>query len=154
MEQQIYILVGRIIELVQNIEYLLVDGIKMSKVLNVYNKYNEVSDNYLKKIEQDIVLLTEEMENMTFGKIINLVRIHEVLANDDIEYLESILSKRNQLIHKYFKYNELNKCSEEVKYKYLTQFHHEAVEFLNYLSNVIKEMKNDLDKVVFRKGNI
>ena len=38
MEQEIYSLVGRIIELVQNIEYFLVDGVKMSKILNVYNK--------------------------------------------------------------------------------------------------------------------
>lgn len=152
MEQEIYSLVGRIIELVQNIEYLLVDGVKMSKILNVYNKYNFVSYNYYKKIEQDIKELTDEMENMTFGKIINLVRTYEVLASDDIEYLESILSKRNQLVHKYFKYNELNKCSEEVKYKYLTKFHSESDEFYKYLLKIIHEMKQDLDKVILEEG--
>ena len=101
MQNEIYILVGKIIEGVQTIEYLLVDGVKMAKILNVYNKYNEISENYYKKIEQDIKVLTDEMENMTFGSIINLIRIHEVLSSDDIEYLESILSKRNQLVHKY-----------------------------------------------------
>lgn len=152
MEQEIYSLVGRIIELVQNIEYLLVDGIKMSKILNIYNKYNFVSYNYYKKIEQDIKELTDEMENMTFGKIINLVRTYEVLASDDIEYLESILSKRNQLVHKYFKYNELNKCSEEVKFKYLAKFHAESDAFYKYLLKIIHEMKQDLDKVILEEG--
>ncbi len=152
MEQEIYILVGKIIEGVQNIEYLLVDGIKMAKILNVYNKYSKVSLNYYHKIEEDIRVLTEEMENMTFGNIIHLVRTHEVLPSDDIEYLESILSKRNQLVHKYFKYNELNKCTEDIKYKYLSKFYHDTCEFINYLENVIMEMKNDLDKVDFEEG--
>lgn len=147
MNQEIYNLTGKIIEAVQNIEYILVDCIKMAKILNVYNKFNQVSIYYYQKIENDIKVLTEEMENMTFGNIINLVRVHEVVSNDDIEYLESILSKRNQLVHKYFKYNELNQCTEETKLKYLNNFYHETNEFLTYILNVKDEMKNDLSKI-------
>ena len=146
MQNEIYILVGKIIEGVQTIEYLLVDGVKMAKILNVYNKYNEISDNYYRKIEQDIKVLTDEMENMTFGSIIHLIRIHEVLSTDDIEYLESILSKRNQLVHKYFKHSDFE-LSVDVKYNYLQKFYSEINEFINYLNEVIDEMKEDLGKI-------
>lgn len=146
MQNDIYVLVGRIIEGVQTIEYLLVDGIKMAKILNVFNKYNEISDNYYQKIEQDVKRLTEEMENMTFGNIINLIRIHEVLSNDDIEYLESILSKRNQLVHKYFKHSDFE-LSIDVKYNYLQKFYSDINEFINYLNEVINEMKEDMERI-------
>ena len=146
MQNEIYVLVGKIIEGVQTIEYLLADGVKMAKILNVYNKYNEISNNYYHKIEQDVKLLTEEMENMTFGNIINLIRIHEVLSNDDIEYLESILSKRNQLVHKYFKHSDFE-LSNDVKFNYLQKFYSEVVEFINYLNDVINEMKDDLERI-------
>lgn len=146
MNNEIYTLVGKIIEGVQTIEYLLVDGIKMAKILNVFNKYNEISENYYRKIEQDIKKLTDEMENMTFGNIINLIRVHEVLSNDDIEYLESILSKRNQLVHKYFKHSDFE-LSDEVKYNYLQKFYSDINEFINYLNDVIDEMKEDYERI-------
>ena len=146
MNNEIYTLVGKIIEGVQTIEYLLVDGIKMAKILNVFNKYNEISENYYHKIEQDIKKLTDEMENMTFGNIINLIRVHEVLSNDDIEYLESILSKRNQLVHKYFKHSDFE-LSDEVKYNYLHKFYSDINEFINYLNDVIDEMKEDYERI-------
>ena len=146
MNNEIYTLVGKIIEGVQTIEYLLVDGIKMAKILNVFNKYNEISENYFRKIEQDVKKLTDDMENMTFGNIINLIRVHEVLSNDDIEYLESILSKRNQLVHKYFKHSDFE-LSDEVKYNYLQKFYSDINEFINYLSEVIDEMKEDYERI-------
>lgn len=146
MNNEIYTLVGKIIEGVQTIEYLLVDGIKMAKILNVFNKYNEISENYYHKIEQDIKKLTDEMENMTFGNIINLIRVHEVLSNDDIEYLESILSKRNQLVHKYFKHSDFE-LSDDVKYNYLQKFYSDINEFINYLNDVIDEMKEDYERI-------
>ena len=146
MNNEIYTLVGKIIEGVQTIEYLLVDGVKMAKILNVFNKYNEISENYYHKIEQDIKKLTDEMENMTFGNIINLIRVHEVLSNDDIEYLESILSKRNQLVHKYFKHSDFE-LSDEVKYNYLQKFYSDINEFINYLNEVIEEMKEDYERI-------
>lgn len=146
MNNEIYTLVGKIIEGVQTIEYLLVDGIKMAKMLNVFNKYNEISENYFHKIEQDVRRLTDEMENMTFGNIINLIRTHEVLSNDDIEYLESILSKRNQLVHKYFKHSDFE-LSDDVKYNYLLKFYNDINEFINYLNNVIEEMKEDYERI-------
>ena len=122
MENDTYYLVGKIIESVQNIEHYLIEGTKIAKILNVFTKYKKVSPLYFQKIDEETKKLAEEMENMTFGQLMGIVRKYDVLPSDDMDYLESILSKRNQLVHRYFKYNEMNTCSEEIKIKYLTKF--------------------------------
>ena len=148
-DEKVYYLVGRIIESVQSIEYNLIEGTKMAKILNVFNKYKNVSPFYFQKIEKETKELAEEMTNMTFGQLMGIISQYDVLPADDLEYLESLLSKRNQLVHKYFKYNELNKASDELKHKYLTRFLEESVAFQKYLDNLIVEMKKDLDNVIY-----
>ena len=100
-------------------------------------------------IDEETKKLAEEMENMTFGQLMGIVRKYDVLPSDDMDYLESILSKRNQLVHRYFKYNEMNTCSEEIKIKYLTKFLEEAKAFQKYLNHVIGEMRIDLKNVIY-----
>lgn len=145
----VYYIVGKIIESVQNIEYNLVEGTKISKILRVFERNKTVSPFYFQRVEQETKELTDAMTNMSFGQLMGIVRKFEVLPSDDLDYLESLLSKRNQLVHRYFKYNELNKCSEEMKIRYLNNFLNEALTFNNYLEKNIEEMKNDLQKVIY-----
>ena len=140
MENDTYYLVGKIIESVQNIEHYLIEGTKIAKILNVFTKYKKVSPLYFQKIDEETKKLAEEMENMTFGQLMGIVRKYDVLPSDDMDYLESILSKRNQLVHRYFKYNEM---------KYLTKFLEEAKAFQKYLNHVIGEMRIDLKNVIY-----
>ncbi len=149
MENNTYYLVGKIIESVQHIEYILIEATRAAKILNVFNKYKNVSPFYFQKIEKETKELADEMSNMTFGRLMGVVRNYDVLPSDDLDYLESILSKRNQLVHHYFKYNEMNKCSEEVKIKYLTRFLSEATTFEEYLKRVASELESDLRKVIY-----
>lgn len=149
MKNDTYYLVGKIIESVQNIEHYLIEGTKIAKILNVFTKYKKVSPLYFQKIDEETKKLAEEMENMTFGQLMGIVRKYDVLPSDDMDYLESILSKRNQLVHRYFKYNEMNTCSEEIKIKYLTKFLEEAKAFQKYLNHVIGEMRIDLKNVIY-----
>lgn len=149
MNQNPYYLVGLIIEKVQNIEYHLIEATRMAKILNVFNKYKNVSPFYFQKIEKETKELADEMENMTFGQLMGIVRRYAFLPEDDLNYLESLLSKRNQLVHKYFKYNEMNKCSEEIKIRYLSKFLEEAVAFEKYLLEICDEMKDDLQNVIY-----
>ena len=108
MENNIYYLVGKIIENVQDIEYNLIEGTKIARILNVFERHKKVSPTYFHKIEMDTKRLVDEMVNMTFGQLMGIVRQNEFLSSDDMDYLESLLSKRNQLVHQYFKYNEMN----------------------------------------------
>ena len=98
----------------------------------------------------DTKRLVDEMVNMTFGQLMGIVRQNEFLSSDDMDYLESLLSKRNQLVHQYFKYNEMNQASEEVKTKYLLHFLEEAQAFKKYLNDVILELKKDLKNIIYK----
>ena len=100
MENDTYYLVGKIIESVQNIEHYLIEGTKIAKILNVFEKYKKVSPLYFQKIDEETKKLAEEMENMTFGQLMGIVRKYDVLPSDDMDYLESLLSKRKQLVHR------------------------------------------------------
>lgn len=148
METNIYYIVGKIIESVQNIEYNLVEGTKISKALRVFERNKTVSPLYYQRVEQEIKELVDAMGNMSLGQLMGIVRKYEVLPSDDLDYLESILSKRNQLVHRYFKYNELNKCDDEMKLRYLSNFLNEAITFNNYLESSVEEMKRDLNKII------
>lgn len=145
MEDKVYVTVGKIIKIVQEIEYNLIVGTKTAKILNLFERYKHVSNEYLKKVEADTKELSDAMSNMTFGMLMNVVRKNDFLADDDLDYLESILSKRNYLVHKYFKQSEIEKTQEEIKIKYLEKFYHEAYNFNEYLNGVIVEMKSDLN---------
>ena len=146
METNIYIIVGKIIETVQEIEYNLIEGTKTAKILNLFERYKTVSPHYFAKVENDTKELSDAMGNMTFGMLMSIVRKHDFLPSDDLDYLESLLSKRNHLVHKFFKNNEREKTQDDIKIKYLNKFYEEACNFNQYLSNIIDEMKCDLDK--------
>lgn len=145
MKNEDYILIGKIIENVQNIEYDLIQGIKFNRLASLFEKYKIVSPVLFKNVENDTTNLAKEMQNMTFGQLMGIVRKYDFISNDDLDYLETILSKRNQLVHQYFKYNELNNSDDEIKRKYLKRFYEETLAFSDYLHNIVLDIKNDLD---------
>ncbi len=152
MKNEDYILIGKIIENVQNIEYDLIQGIRFNRLLSLFEKYKTVSPTLFQNVENDTVHLAKEMQNMTFGQLMGIVRKYDFISNDDLDYLETILSKRNQLVHQYFKYNELNNSDEETKSKYLKRFYEESSTFSEYLHNIVLEIKNDLDNATGRNN--
>lgn len=151
MEEKNYVLVGRIIESVQQIEYDLIRGVKYKRLFQLFEKYKTVSPHLFQKVEEDTTILSKKMANMTFGELIGIVKKYELLGIDDTDYLESLLSKRNQLVHQYFKYNEMNQCSEQMKSSYLTRFLEEALAYSDYLTRLIDEIQTDLDSISNRK---
>ena len=144
----IYQLIGMIIEKVQNIEYNLCQKIKYSKLLYLFERHKNVSPYLFEKVEKETKELIDHLSNMSFGQIIGIVRKFDALSSGDIEYLESILSKRNQLVHSYFKNNELNHSSDEVKIKYLNNVLNDVTAFNSYLIDLLEEAKSDLNEYI------
>ncbi len=153
MEEKNYALVGRIIESVQQIEYDLIRGVKYKRLFQLFEKYKNVSPHLFQKVEEDTTMLAKKMTTMTFGELIGIVKKYELLGIDDTDYLESLLSKRNQLVHQYFKYNEMNQCSEQMKTNYLTRFLEESLAYSEYLTRLIDEIQTDLNYISSGKYN-
>ncbi len=151
MNENSYRLIGMIIENVQNIEFLLVKGIRTYKLNNLFEKYKNVSPYLYQKVDLETKSLSDEMANMTFGQVMGIIRKQDFLSNDDIDYLESLLSKRNQLVHKFFKYNQMNNSNDLTKLNYLQNFYSESGAFLEYLENIVSDLENDLNASIGKK---
>jgi hypothetical protein len=82
--EEIYNLIGEILEIVQYIEWNI--------VVLACRECDEDSDE-----------LWGEMQTMTLGQVIKKAQQIEVFDEDNIEELEYILNKRNYLVHRYFK---------------------------------------------------
>ena len=119
----------------------------------MFEKYKNVSPHLFQKVEEDTTMLAKKMTTMTFGELIGIVKKYELLGIDDTDYLESLLSKRNQLVHQYFKYNEMNQCSEQMKKNYLKRFLEESLAYIEYLTRLIDEIQTDLNYISSGKYN-
>ncbi len=148
-----YELIGMIIENVQSIEYQLVRGIRNYRLNNLFEKYKNVSPYLFQMVDTETKQLVEAMTNMTFGQLMGIIRKQDFLSTDDMDYLESLLSKRNQLVHQYFKYNQMNQSDELAKLNYLQNFYQESKSFGDYLRQIVDEVENDLNVAIHKKGN-
>jgi|GEM_PF-992421 hypothetical protein len=153
MYENQYEVIGMIIENVQNIEYQLIRGIKLYKLNSLFEKYKHVSPYLFQKVDLETKKLAEEMANMTFGQLMGIIRKQDFLSTDDMDYLESLLSKRNQLVHQYFKYNEMNQSDTISKFNYLQNFFQESKSFSEYIKEIVDELENDLSLATKQKGN-
>lgn len=143
-----YEIIGRIIENVQNIEYQLIRGMKVYKLNSLFEKYKTVSPYLFQKVDMETQQLAEEMANMTFGQLMGIIRKQDFLSTDDMDYLESLLSKRNQLVHQYFKYNEMNQSDDVSRLNYLQHFFHESKSFGEYIKELVDELERDLNLAI------
>lgn len=150
MNDEIYKLIGMIIENVQNIEYQLIRVFELNN-LSKKNKY--VSPYIFQAIDHQTEQLTKEMANMTFGRVMGMIGKQDFLSVDDMNDLESLLSKRNQLVHQFFKYNEMNHSNELAKLNYLQNFFQESKSFSEYIKEIVDDLEDELHLKINKKGN-
>lgn len=150
MNDEIYKLIGMIIENVQNIEYQLIRVFELNN-LSKKNKY--ISPYIFQAIDYQTEQLTKEMSNMTFGRVMGMIRKKDYLSVEDINDLESLLSKRNQLVHQFFKYNEMNHSDELAKLNYLQNFFQESKSFSEYIKEIIDDLEDELNVATGKKGD-
>lgn len=150
MNEEIYRLIGMIIENVQNIEYQLIRVFQ----LNSLSKKNKYTSPYLfQMIDSRTEQFVKDMSNMTLGRLMGIIRKQDFLSIDDMNDLESLLSKRNQLVHQFFKYNEMNQSDEFVKLNYLHNFFEESKSFSQYIQGIVDELEDELKLEINKKGN-
>lgn len=140
---RIYCVIGKIVEVTQNIEYNILEVIENSEIIKEFKRHNNLIN--LKEYNQvvsDAKYLKDKMENMTFGQIISIVYESESLKYDEINELKALLEKRNYFTHEYFKVTSFDNANEEF-----------IVEEFEAIKEYLKKLNNMLSKLqIIKKG--
>lgn len=100
---EIYQKVGKIIEISQYIEWNLALLIRLRTVLRAFDKNGTLPVDRYAAIEEQAKVFNVEMQNMTLGEIIGVVRTANIFAEDILSLLRKALGDRNDVVHKLFK---------------------------------------------------
>ncbi|MBQ8749976.1 MAG: hypothetical protein IJZ29_06035 [Clostridia bacterium] len=106
--QEIYLLVGEIIEVSQVIEYNLVLVIKYSEYIKKFKGKGNITHKDFMLFEKEVQKMHNGLLSSTLGQIINKVKEIDIFNSESIEKLFSLLKTRNDLVHKFFKDNNFN----------------------------------------------
>ena len=108
--QEIYCLVGEIVEASQVIEYNLALIIKYSEFIGKLKEKGrgKRSENVIAGFEREVDAMHKEISNFTLGQIINKVRDLGIFSTSSIDKLYKLLNFRNSLVHRFFKDNNFN----------------------------------------------
>lgn len=99
MTEQLYLLVGEILEIAQYIEWNIALLVKQSQ-----------------KDNQDVDELFAQMQEMTMGQIIGIADKTGIFNANQLEQLRHILDKRNYLAHQFFKINDIVKHNDNSRF--------------------------------------
>lgn len=99
MTEQLYLLVGEILEIAQYIEWNIALLVKQSQ-----------------KENQDVDELFAQMQEMTMGQIIGIADKTGIFNENQLEQLRRILDKRNYLAHQFFKINDIVKHNDNSRF--------------------------------------
>lgn len=103
--QEIYCLIGEIVEISQVIEYNLALTIKYNEYINFYKSKK---NNDVETFEKEVGSLHKEMSTFTLGQLIHKVKEVDIFTSASIDKLFKLLSFRNELVHNYFKVNNFS----------------------------------------------
>ena len=108
--QEIYCLVGEIVEASQVIEYNLALIIKYSEFIGKLKVKGrgKKGESVVAGFEKEVEAMHKEISNFTLGQIINKVKDLGIFSLSSIDKLYKLLNFRNSLVHRFFKDNNFN----------------------------------------------
>ena len=142
---RIYCAVGKLVEVTQNIESLIIEIIENSEIIKEFGRHqNKITLNDYNQVVDDAKYLKNKMETMTFGQMISIVYDSESLSYDDINELKALLEKRNYFTHEYFKYTKFENANENF-----------ILEEFEAIKEYLKKLKNMLSKLqIIKNGQL
>ncbi len=109
-------------------------------------------DSEFKRTEDKAKALRDKLLVQTFGKVLSFVEKHDVIDSNELETLKDILTKRNDLVHQYFKRKDFEKHSSISKFltvegNYLRKFLRKATSFNDRLCSLIEEQEAEYEMI-------
>lgn len=100
---RIYCVIGKMVQVTQNIEVAISDIIEQSEIIKEFSRHEYMTEQDYNQVVDDASYLKNKMETMTFGQMISIVYESQSLSADEINKLKALLEKRNYFTHEYFK---------------------------------------------------
>lgn len=149
---QIYNLIGQIIENSQYIEWNLALMLRCDTILKEFEKTSSIPLSRFETVVKEAENLAFELGHMTLGEIIRLARETNQLSNYEIESLEKVLRARNYLVHQYFKKHNIEEEKSnpnflEKEINYLTNILNNMLQVNNALAKIVKFEQEQLDSI-------
>lgn len=100
---RIYCAVGKIIELTQQLEIMVIDICELSEIVKEFGRHDVMTQSDLNQVRDDANYLKEKMSTMTFGALVAVMKESKSLEREELDDLRALLEKRNYFAHEYFK---------------------------------------------------
>jgi len=147
---------GKVIESVQYVEYNIAISYQYSIINNSLNAIissgKKVTKDNVIEITKKAAQLREKLATATLGQLMVTVASVNVLAQNDLDELEDILTTRNKLVHQFFKVNNFEEQSNNPTFlkdqkNYLIKFNNRITSFNSKLYNMIEGTKKKISNI-------
>jgi len=107
-----------------------------------------VPNQVFEQAESEAEELRESLSDKTLGAVINTVKKYNALNDNQLEELEKILRKRNNLVHHFFKENDFEEQSENIKFMinrkgYLANFLSQTEQFNSIIIKILDGLNEE-----------
>jgi len=110
---RIYCVIGKFAETTQFIEYRLGEVCENSEIIKEFGRHAVMTQKDYDQVVGDAAYLREQMNTVTFGRIIGIIYESKTLSHYEVNELKVLLGKRNYFTHEYFKYTSYKNATEE-----------------------------------------
>ena len=139
---RIYCVIGKFAETTQLVEYRLGEVCENSEIIKEFGRHAVMTQKDYDQVVGDAAYLREQMNTVTFGRIIGIIYESRTLSHDEVNELKVLLGKRNYFTHEYFKYTSYKNATEEF-----------IQEEFDAIKTDLIQLKNMLDKLdLIKKG--
>ncbi len=149
---RIYCAVGKVAEVTQHIELILIDICENSEIIKEFGRHAKLSADDYKQLQADTEYLKTKMQTMTFGQLIVIIQDAKSLSYDEVKELKALLEKRNYFVHEYFKYTSYKNATEE----FIVEEFEAIKEYLAKLKKVLSRLEliknNQIERVKYLKS--
>ncbi|PAT01053.1 hypothetical protein CI105_08540 [Candidatus Izimaplasma bacterium ZiA1] len=150
--EELYRKIGSLIQIVQYIEYNLVEVARLRRILTIFDNKSSVPNKVFEQAESEADDLREKLSNKTMGTVIKTIKNFYVLNASQTEELEEILGKRNDLVHHFFKENDFEEQAKNYSFMinrkgYLGNFLTQAEKYNSFLVDLIDQLQEEYDDI-------
>lgn len=149
---RIYCAIGKVAEVTQFIETILIDICENSEIIKEFGRHQKMTKDDYNQILDDVNYLKDKMQTMTFGQLIGIIHESKSLSYDETRELKELLEKRNYFVHEYFKYTSYKDADESFIVEEFSAIKEYLAKLKKALSRLELIKSGQVDRLNFLKG--